>query len=256
MLEIEFFDPRESSERIITLRTQRGLTQEELAAELGISLQTIKNYEKTGSKNIKDPASNARINAISGMKIETLFKMAKFFNVSADYILGISPIRSQDATVKGIAQTLGIQELHVDFLIAMKNLVEISNTPPDERTKMQSTIIDLVCNQYPMVEDKFEFVSEEFKSYLAAILDVVFDRSISHLFTFLLSRTALLNQGSLDNISKHEWQQATNILTEAGYLPMQNEDAVEYYLSKIADSFKTEMRENIMRFGYDSTDIS
>lgn len=84
------FDPKEASRRFIEVRTNNHLTQGGLAERLGVAEQTVKNYEKAGSINIRDSQNNDRQNAIAGMKIETLFKMAKLFNVSADYLLCLS----------------------------------------------------------------------------------------------------------------------------------------------------------------------
>lgn len=86
----DVFNSAEVSRRFIQIRTQLGLTQEELSKKLGVSSQSIKNYEKAGSENPKTYDSGSRINAIAGMKIETLHKMAKLSNVSADYLLGLT----------------------------------------------------------------------------------------------------------------------------------------------------------------------
>lgn len=59
--------------KIKTLRKNFGLTQKELAARIGIAQQTLGGYEK--SKSQPD--------------IETLKKLASFFSVSADYLLGL-----------------------------------------------------------------------------------------------------------------------------------------------------------------------
>lgn len=87
---LDNFDVYKASQRFIEIRTNAGKTQEQLAEELGVNSQTIKNYEKAGSPNAQSTSSNSRVNAIAGMKIETLYKMAKLFNVSADYLLGLT----------------------------------------------------------------------------------------------------------------------------------------------------------------------
>lgn len=84
---LDNFDVYKASQRFIEIRTNAGKTQEQLAEDLGVNSQTIKNYEKAGSPNAQSTSSNSRVNAIAGMKIETLYKLAKLFNVSADYLL-------------------------------------------------------------------------------------------------------------------------------------------------------------------------
>jgi Predicted transcriptional regulators len=59
-------------EMISELRKDKGILQKELAQLLGVSIGTISNYE-TGVHN---------------PEIETLIKLADYFNVSVDYMLG------------------------------------------------------------------------------------------------------------------------------------------------------------------------
>lgn len=61
------------SERIKELRTDKGLTQRELAQELGFSQPAIACWEA----NIQIP------------NIDVLVKYALYFKVSTDYILGL-----------------------------------------------------------------------------------------------------------------------------------------------------------------------
>lgn len=64
------------SERLKELRTSRGLSQEELGKNLGISKGAINNYEHS----VREP------------KLEMLEAIADFFNVDMDYLLGKSNI--------------------------------------------------------------------------------------------------------------------------------------------------------------------
>jgi transcriptional regulator with XRE-family HTH domain len=61
--------------RLAFLRDQRGLTQEELAASLGISRAALSHYEKSR----REPDT------------ETLGKIADLFQVSIDYLVGRTP---------------------------------------------------------------------------------------------------------------------------------------------------------------------
>lgn len=61
------------AKRLRELREEKGLTQKELAQALGLnSKSTITNYEQ----NSRDP------------DYETLIKIAKYFGVSVDFLLG------------------------------------------------------------------------------------------------------------------------------------------------------------------------
>lgn len=114
-VEVEF-DPKKASTRFIEVRTNNHLTQGELAEKLGVAEQTVKNYEKAGSPNVRDAQNNARQNAIAGMKIETLFKMAKLFNVSADYLLGISHIPCTNPDMQSAIQYTGLSKEAIEMI--------------------------------------------------------------------------------------------------------------------------------------------
>lgn len=63
--------------RIKQLRENRGLIQEILAAELGITQQMLSKYERD----------------ILCIKVDVLMKIAEYFNVTMDYLLGISEVK-------------------------------------------------------------------------------------------------------------------------------------------------------------------
>lgn len=63
--------------RIKQLREKRGLIQEILAAELGITQQLLSKYERD----------------ITLIKVVILKKIAIYFNVTTDYLLGISDVK-------------------------------------------------------------------------------------------------------------------------------------------------------------------
>ena len=63
--------------RIKQLREKRGLIQEILAAELGITQQMLSKYEKD----------------VTLIKVDILKKIAAYFNVTPDYLLGVSDVK-------------------------------------------------------------------------------------------------------------------------------------------------------------------
>ena len=66
------------SKKITELRLSFGWTQVQLAQKLGITKQTISNWE---NDNIQP-------------SIDMLVKLSKVFNVSTDYLLGLTPTNS------------------------------------------------------------------------------------------------------------------------------------------------------------------
>lgn len=63
--------------RIKQLREKRGLIQEILAAELGITQQMLSKYEKD----------------VTLIKVDILKKIAAYFNVTTDYLLGVLDVK-------------------------------------------------------------------------------------------------------------------------------------------------------------------
>ena len=63
--------------RIKQLREKRGLIQEILAAELGITQQMLSKYEKD----------------VTLIKVDILKKIAAYFNGTTDYLLGVSDVK-------------------------------------------------------------------------------------------------------------------------------------------------------------------
>ena len=63
--------------RIKQLRAKRGLIQEILAAELGITQQMLSKYERD----------------VTLIKVDILKKIATYFNVTTDYLLGVSDVK-------------------------------------------------------------------------------------------------------------------------------------------------------------------
>ena len=61
------------SRRVFTLRKQRGLSQKELGAEIGLSHKSISTIES----------------GLTSTSIEKLILLAQFFGVSTDYLLGL-----------------------------------------------------------------------------------------------------------------------------------------------------------------------
>ena len=82
-------------EQIRRLRTARGITQVELAHRLGVSKQSVSNWE---SNNIQP-------------SIELLEKIADLFGVTTDYLLGREDLQVLDVSGLTAQQVAQIQQL-------------------------------------------------------------------------------------------------------------------------------------------------
>lgn len=76
--------------RIKILREKRGLIQAILATELGITQQTLSKYEKD----------------VNIIKIDLLKRLAEYFNVTTDYLLGLSDVKRDLTGQLKISETL------------------------------------------------------------------------------------------------------------------------------------------------------
>ncbi len=72
-MENEGFNLKLMGERLLSLRKEKNIGQNDLAAKLNLSNASISYWE----------------NAKQVPTAEAIFKLAKFFGVSADYILGL-----------------------------------------------------------------------------------------------------------------------------------------------------------------------
>ena len=84
------------NEKLKELRKNFNISQVTLAKELGVSKQCVSNWEKD---NILP-------------SIDMLIKIAKYFNVSTDYLLGLEPNKTLD-----VSKLSNVQIAHLKLLI-------------------------------------------------------------------------------------------------------------------------------------------
>ena len=87
------------SQRIHELRTARNVSQVKLAEILGVTKQSVSNWE---NDNIQ-PSS------------EILMKLAEYFGVSTDYLLGLEEKRTLDVTGLSSEEVAHIQQIIHDI---------------------------------------------------------------------------------------------------------------------------------------------
>ncbi len=81
-------------EKIRKLREETGTSQQKIADLLGVTRQSLSLYEK-GERTIN---------------VEALGKLAEFFGVSADYLLGLSDVRSTEQDMRTACEVTGLSE--------------------------------------------------------------------------------------------------------------------------------------------------
>ena len=91
--------------RIKQLRENRGLIQEILASELGITQQILSKYERD----------------VLCIKVDVLMKIAEYFNVTTDYLLGVSEVKRDLQGQMKVNKTL---DTYYDLIEIYKGLDE------------------------------------------------------------------------------------------------------------------------------------
>lgn len=94
------FNKQMFAKRLKELREEKGLNQKECAEKLNISRGSISFYEN--GERLPD--------------IETIYNMAKFFNVSADYLIGLTDISTADTNVQAVCKYTGVSQNVIDML--------------------------------------------------------------------------------------------------------------------------------------------
>lgn len=90
------------ADRLLDLITETGKTIKQLSEEIGISSGSLSKYQNDG--------------AVAG--IDAVSKIAKYFNVSVDWLLGHSSTRSPSATLQGACAYTGLSEKAIDYFHA------------------------------------------------------------------------------------------------------------------------------------------
>lgn len=91
--------------RIKQLRENRGLIQEILASELGITQQMLSKYERD----------------VLCIKVNVLKRIAEYFNVTTDYLLGVSEVKRDLQGQMKVNKTL---DTYYDLIEIYKGLDE------------------------------------------------------------------------------------------------------------------------------------
>lgn len=81
-------------------KKQKGITQADIAKGIGISTGALSKY----------------LNGLMFPKAEIINKIAKYFGVSTDYLLGVSEVESTKTSIKAACKTTGLSENSVKVL--------------------------------------------------------------------------------------------------------------------------------------------
>lgn len=107
------------NERLLELRHQRDLSQSELAHFIGVTKQTISQYER----GVRRP------------DLDTLSILCDFFNVSSDYLIGKTDITPRFVDSRGL-EKLDISDFEYDLIAAYRSA-------PESRREAVRTLLEM-----------------------------------------------------------------------------------------------------------------
>jgi len=102
--------------RLRELRKNRGLTLEELAETFGLKKNTVSQYEN----NVNEPSDKTKI------------MIAKYFNVSVDYLIGFTDLRSTYDSNNFVELPEGLSADEVDLVKDFIGLVQYRQNKPEK----------------------------------------------------------------------------------------------------------------------------
>lgn len=100
--------------RLRKLMEDQSITQKKLADAIEMRPQTVSLYT-TGQ---------------SAPDVNTLRKMAEFFHVSADYLIGLTDVKKPDTTIQAVCEYTGLSESAIKMLHTIQQGVEYSKAHP------------------------------------------------------------------------------------------------------------------------------
>ena len=112
------FDYVLCSRRLKELRQEKHISHQALADTIGVSKQVVINYETAANNGgIATNSPSDKTLAVAGMKIETLYKLAEYYNVSTDYLLGRTDVKTPDTELKTVCEVTNLSESAVNKII-------------------------------------------------------------------------------------------------------------------------------------------
>ena len=188
-----------TKERLEDLRKEKKLSFEQLSKQLAeqgvnISHTNLKNYE------INDPV-HPLYGRTRSMSIEYLVAFADFYDVSVEYLLGLSNSRKQE--YHNISEQLGLCDGAIEELIRCKE-----DSISEEDTKIYAQQDTAILNDF-LTSMEFEIVMEKIK------------QSLFSYYLYALSSDAFGTKRRERNDEKVE--EARLLMNKYGYFPVEND---------------------------------
>ena len=237
------FNCYEVSKRIRQLRESQNLTQLQLAEKLNVSEQLIKNYEKAYLSNGQSTGrASDKTTAIAGMKIETLHKISQVFNVSTDYILGLSSIKSSESTIIDMVKSTGLTEQNILSLNAWNNLTNLY-TQKDSTCTCQ--FVATLMEELGQIDD-LVLLEKVHRTMINSIISALCNnaKELCAYYENILHATALAQQHSEELSQSLLVQDNQDIFCEIanrGYAIIDAQQIRDLYISKLCHALEQKL---------------
>lgn len=210
-------------EKIRKLREETSTPQQKIADLLGVTRQSLSLYEK-GERTIN---------------VEALGKLAEFFNVSADYLLGLSDVKSTEQDMKTACKVTGLSEKAINNIKSTYYLFPRLEREGTEHALSTNPIYGEyereACEEYIFAHSErnkhvaVNFLeSESFERMVYAICEACEKKE---------EATVLMNEALTKNINVYKRAYEANAQYKASIL-----DTYEL-IKKFVDSYTSDMQE-------------
>lgn len=212
-----------------------NITQQQVADYLGVTRQSISQY----------------MNGNSQATADKIILLTQFFNVSADYLLGITDIKTADTSVQSVSHYLGVNDKIVEGLKSEIDFIKSECNPGEEKELFE------VLEKMLLSEDKIIY------SMLDSIVNIVTDNDYKTFFSsnvwkeIKTLKTAVSLAGNSDYYEFMVYKKIFNICSttakEIGsFFTTEELDCIENATSKqelisLADKINSPIMRNILK---------
>ena len=129
--------------RLKQLREEAGLSHIKLSEQLADSLGVNISKDSLIKYEVADVHHTAKLKNL-GMRVEFLHALATFYNVSADYLLGLTTVKTPSADMQAIVKQTGLSEENVRYLTNPEGNLGNIKTDPASLMVVHSLVNDLI----------------------------------------------------------------------------------------------------------------
>ena len=223
--------------RLKQLREERGLSHQKLSDTieemLGISISkdSLMKYE-VATEHHTTPFKNL------GMRVEYLTALATFYNVSTDYILGLTDTKSRSADVQAACQITGLNEASIyDLLSFAGSLGEGSFSFREHYGVLADYAFEMVNEFIAFALNNNERYGFPFDRYLAF-------RQQTDAHNKAQAAWEEMNWDEREHRSAQRMATFTDSsIEDSGFYPLLAADAADFFRTDFCDGFKNYLKE-------------